>query len=953
MKPLKATLLVLFCLSIQFFAQAQHPNSLARVKVKVPASPEQRLKLISLLQLDHFVEAHGYIDTEIGQRELAKLRQSQFSYTVEVNDCIADLRVKNAAYNEARANGLINMDGSPVGTPSTSRVAFEQPGKALASIIQVPSAFQVWGTFGGYYSYAQMVTAITNLYDTYSPLGIVDTFHIGTTVLGNIIYAIKISDNATTDETNEPEAFFQGVQHAREAIGGSSMIFMMQYLCQMYSTESRIKDLVDNREIYIIPCMNVDGWEYNRTNGGAGALWRKNRKSTGSGNYGVDLNRNWSTDWAQCAGAVGEESCGSGDKSEETYWGTGAFSEPETMAVRNFIRSKHIVVANDQHSVGPYYSLPYGRPGLHTADPLTTMQVNWFRAIPALMGKYNGMRAGNSVQALGYEVAGGVKDWFLKGDIGSFNGGVKTNILGMTGEGGYGTTGSSTFWPPSGAIVNLCRGMMYQNLQMIYSAGSYVDIQDNSDMNVTATSGSFSFKLKRLGIDNQNVTVQMIPLINVKGNGSTSVTVTPANLPNYYDSYTGSINYQLPSSITTGQRLRFVWRVTTQGYSYSDTITKIYNATTVFSDDFSGAIGDNWTNANEGTVASGYGYNYTGGDWVFTGGGVSGNALSESANGSNYSSQSIRILQKTANLNLSAITQAAYLTFMTRHAAENFHDKLQICVSINGATWDTLAGKTTVREPGTVEETSIDGRNSLTGIEPDWVKEEFNLSPYVGQPSLRLKFVFTSDDATTFYAAQDEGFFIDNLRVWGSSTPFVILASNFLSFNGKLLPDNTVELKWDATTDNDHRYFEVEKSSDRLNFTPIGQVSPNAQKRLIDPTPFIGNNFYRVKQVDVNGKETYSAVVNVVYSPKAEIVQLYPNPVKDELTVRLKLGAVDKVSIQTWDLAGRLVQQQDVNGTTSVREYKVDASKLAANIYVVKIVNSQNEVISVQKFVKQ
>ena len=580
------------------------------------------------------------------------------------------------------------------------------------------------------------------------------------------------------------------------------------------------------------------------------------------------------------------------------------------------------------------------------------MQQQWYTAIPALMGKYNGMRAGNSFQALGYEVAGGVKDWMLKGEVGTgINGGQKYEILGMTGEGGYGTTGAATFWPPSTSIITLCKGMTYQNLQMIYSAGSYVNIEDMTDIAVSSTSGNFSFKIKRLGIENQPVTVTLVPVTNVTTVGAPVVVNT---LTNYYDTYTGNISYTLPGSITNGQWIRFAWKVETAGYSYSDTITKFYNPNQLLYDNMEGALATNWTNANEGTVASGFGYNYTGADWVFTSGGYggSGNALSESTNGTDYTAQSIRTLVYKGRFNLTSAT-AAYLTFQTRHAAENFHDKLQVQVSTDSITWVAIAGKTTIREPGTNEGTSINGQPALTGIEPDWTKEEFNLVTYVGTPLLRLRFVFTSDQTATFFAAEDEGFFIDELKVISTNTPLITLGANFLSFTGKLLPDNTIELKWDAAVDQKHRYFEVEKSADRINFVSIGRVEGSMLYKLIDNNPFIGNNFYRIKEVDVDSKAAYSNVINVIYNTVVHYLQLYPNPVKDDLTIRIKLNASDKINFQISDISGRTIKTMEVNAGNTIQEYQIDTKKLPSGIYFLKIVNSKLEVIEIQKIVKQ
>ncbi len=942
MKPITTTILALLSLSITINVQAQNPNSLSRVKIPVPVSSAERLELITLLELDHFQEQNGFIEAEIGQKEMTLLtRQSRFSYQVLVNDVGAKLEEINKPYFEGRRNGTIHMDGTPVNGVA-NRAAFEQPNGLLNNIIVTPSAFVVQPTLGGYYSYAQMVTAIENLYNTYSPSGLVDTFHLGLSIQGRMIYAVKISDNVATDEANEPEVFFQGVQHAREAIGGSSMIFLMQYLCERYSVDTRIQNLVDNREIYIVVCMNPDGWEHNRsTNPNGGGAWRKNRRVIGA-NFGVDLNRNWSTDWGNCV--VIPSSCASNNPADDTYYGTGAFSEPETQAVRNFIKSKHIVAANDQHSVGPYFSLPFGRPVLHPVpDSLSIMQQQWYTAIPALMGKYNGMRAGNSFQALGYEVAGGVKDWMLKGEVGTgINGGQKYEILGMTGEGGYGT-GASTFWPASTSIVTLCKGMIYQNLQMIYSAGSYVDIQDMTDIVVTATSGNFSFKIKRLGIENQPVTVTLMPVTNISSVGAPVVVNT---LTNYYDTYTGNISYTLPGGMTDGQWIRLAWRVETAGYSYSDTITKFYDAgapdITLFSDNMeSGVIGGNWT-----VTASTWNY-------VADSGYAASRALTESPGAAYPASVVTRTARITNPFNLSTAT-AAYLTFQTKHRAENFHDKLQVqTATATGGPWTAIAGKTTVREPGTNEGSTINGQPSLTGIEPDWVKEEFNLAGSLGQSTVYVRFAFTSDASSSFYAAQDGGFYIDELKVIRSTAPLFTLGANFLSFTGKLLPNNTIELKWDAVVDQKHRYFEVEKSTDRTNFVSIGRVEGSMLYKLIDNNPYIGNNFYRIKEVDVDAKETYSNVVNVIYNTAVHYLQLYPNPVKDNLTLSIKLNTADNINIQISDISGRIVNMLEVYAGNATREYQIDTKSLSANVYILKVVNSKNEVISVQKFIKQ
>jgi hypothetical protein len=420
---------------------------------------------------------------------------------------------------------------------------------------------------GGYYNFAEMVVAMDNLVAAYP--SVVRKFSLGKSVENRDIWCIKISDNVAMDES-EPEVFYSGLQHAREAITGTSLIFFMQYLTENYASDTKVQSIINNREIFIVPCVNPDGYVQNQTsNPTGGGLWRKNK----SGVDGTDLNRNYSVDWGRSGG-------GSSDPYNDTYWGTAAFSEPETQAMKSFITSRNFVIAIDQHCYGPYYSLPFG---FSTPYILSTADQNFYSYIPALMGKYNCHRAGNSPQTVGYEVAGGIKDYFVLGDNGV---GSKAKVLGMTGEAGGGG-----FWAPKSQIISVCQGLCFQNLQLATAAGSYADLQDVSDIDVSSTSGDFSYLLRRVGIANDPVTVTMLPIENIQTAGAAVVT----SLNTYYETFAGSISYILPPSITNGKRIRFAWKVETGGLTTYDTVVKFYNSNLLLNDNMEGALGDNWS----------------------------------------------------------------------------------------------------------------------------------------------------------------------------------------------------------------------------------------------------------------------------------------------------------------------------------------------------------------------
>src|SRR5690606_22160109 len=146
------------------------------------------------------------------------------------------------------------------------------------------------------------------------------------------IYMVKISDNPDLNE-DEPRVLYTAMHHAREPQSMMTLIYFMYYLLENYNSDPSVKYLVDNRELYFIPIVNPDGYEYNRqTSPGGGGMWRKNRRNNGS-SYGVDLNRNYGpmAYWNAPGGGS------STSPSSDTYRGTAPFSEPEISSIKDFL----------------------------------------------------------------------------------------------------------------------------------------------------------------------------------------------------------------------------------------------------------------------------------------------------------------------------------------------------------------------------------------------------------------------------------------------------------------------------------------------------------------------------------------------------------------------------------------------------------------------------------------
>jgi carboxypeptidase T len=221
------------------------------------------------------------------------------------------------------------------------------------------------------------------------------------------MWALKISDNVSTDE-NEPEVLFTAHQHAREHLTVEMALYIAHLLTDNYANDSRIRNIVDNREVWIIPDVNPDGGEYDIATGSYRS-WRKNRQpNAGSSAIGTDLNRNWSWQWGCCGGS-------SGTTSSETYRGPSAFSAPETQRVRDFVSSRvvggvqQIKAAIDWHTYSELVLWPYGYTTANLAPGLTQDDRDAHAALGVQMAGTNGYTPEQASDL--YIADGTINDW--------------------------------------------------------------------------------------------------------------------------------------------------------------------------------------------------------------------------------------------------------------------------------------------------------------------------------------------------------------------------------------------------------------------------------------------------------------------------------------------------------------------------------------------------------------
>ncbi|MDQ8153631.1 MAG: M14 family metallopeptidase [Gemmatimonadota bacterium] len=170
------------------------------------------------------------------------------------------------------------------------------------------------------------------------------------------ILAVKIGPRG--DSPARPNVLFVATHHAREWAATEMAVRLITRLAT--ATDARTDSLVNQRDIWVVPVVNPDGYQYTFTND---RLWRKNRRPMPGGVVGVDLNRNHSNNW-------GLDNFGSSPTpSSEIYRGPAAASEPETAALQAFHVLHPPVIAITYHTYAGLLLFPPGaRNGVLAAD---------------------------------------------------------------------------------------------------------------------------------------------------------------------------------------------------------------------------------------------------------------------------------------------------------------------------------------------------------------------------------------------------------------------------------------------------------------------------------------------------------------------------------------------------------------------------------------------------------
>lgn len=688
---------------------AQNTNQYSQAKIYIDRNKDIQTLLANGVTADNgFIKQNTYVESVFSDKEIETAKT--LGYEVEI--VIADWQKH---YQEVIKKKSYTKNPAPCGESTTDYT--------------IPAHFNL-GSMGGFLTYDQIITELDEMRSVYPNLITVKSpIHTYTTYENRPIYWLKISDNPDNDEP-ESEMLYTALHHAREPGSMQQLLFYMWYLLENYNTNNEIKNLIDNSEIYFIPVVNPDGYQYNCTqNPSGGGMWRKNRRLNADGSYGVDNNRNYSYHWG--------ESGTSNVPSSDTYLGTAPFSEIENQAIKWFVEQHQFKIAINNHTYSNLLLYPYGYlENVYTPDDAL------FQEISSVMVAENHFN--NIVSWQLYPAAGDSDDW-MYAETSTHN-----KIFAMTPEIG------NSFWIAESEIIPQCKDMVHLNLSALRFIHNYPNISDTSANSLSVLNNTFTYQLKNVTVTSNpaNYTVTMVPISsNIQSVGAAQNHNNLAAMT----SVNGSIDFVLNNTIAQGEEVVFKVLINNGIFTIEKTFTKTYgNFTTLFTDNTNSL--SNWQSSSGWNVTTSTYYSAP-------------NCITDSPSG-NYQNYINKTITLNNTINLTSVAKAK-VQFYAKWNIEPNYDYVQFEISTdNGVTWQPQCGLYT---NAGVADQNAENEPLYDGSQTNWVLEEISLNNYVGQ-NLKARFQIVSDGGVT-----EDGFYFDNFEV--KIIPENVAATDDVLFN--------------------------------------------------------------------------------------------------------------------------------------------------------------------------
>jgi hypothetical protein len=178
------------------------------------------------------------------------------------------------------------------------------------------------------------------------------------------------------------------------------------------------------------------------------------------------------------------------------------------------------------------------------------------------------------------------------------------------------------------------------------------------------------------------------------------------------------------------------------------------------------------------------------------------------------------------------------------------------------------------------------------------------------------------------------GFYVGSINSVSSPLPITLI-----SFTAVLKTEG-VRFNWSTSAEMNNDFFTIQKSKDETGWEDVlnvpGQGTSNITQfySAYDQQPYTGISYYRLRQTDLDGKESYSLVVSVKSLEDISGISVYPNPVSNQLFIRFPSFGRYEIAVE--GISGRNVRSAfPVSGI----DFSMDVSQFRPGIYFIQILH--------------
>jgi hypothetical protein len=165
------------------------------------------------------------------------------------------------------------------------------------------------------------------------------------------------------------------------------------------------------------------------------------------------------------------------------------------------------------------------------------------------------------------------------------------------------------------------------------------------------------------------------------------------------------------------------------------------------------------------------------------------------------------------------------------------------------------------------------------------------------------------------------------------------LPVEFLSFTGRLSESGAISLDWQTGTEIENEGFEIQRLKNNTKWVTIGFISGYGNSTItrnynfMDYEPEVGSNYYRIRQIDFDGSDSYSKTIAIETDLRDEPLVVYPNPANNSTTIEIQQEVDENGMISITDINQKIIRQISLESRNNSGKRDIDLTNLPSGIY--------------------